>query len=305
MSEQNISSLIVDWGTTNFRAFAISADGKVIDQVEHHLGLLQVKNGLFAEALQSVLEPWMPSYKSLPVFMAGMVGSLKGWVNVAYAETEAGVADLLNKAHKFSLPWGPAAYIVPGVCHRLNDNVYDVMRGEEIQLFGLAEKENKVDFHAMLPGTHNKHVQVSKGKITAFRSFLTGEMFSVVSEHMLIGRGLDKKELGKHTDAFIKGVEDGANTSQLSATLFQCWTHRLFKNLNEQEILDYLSGMLIGNELRALEAKHYYLVGGSSLCERYRQACAHLSVDTTIVNGNDCFIAGMNRLSREIKDGII
>lgn len=301
MSNTNISSLVVDWGTTNFRAFAIAANGQVIDQVEHHLGLLQVKDGKFADALQSVLAPWLPGYASLPVVMAGMVGSLKGWVNVAYAETSAGADDLLHKAHRFTLPWGPSACIVPGVSHQLEDGVFDVMRGEEVQLIGLAELESKTDFYAMLPGTHNKHVQFSGGKISAFRSFLTGELFSVLSEHMLIGRGLDKQQLGKHDQAFIQGVDDGVATSQLSATLFQCWTHRLFKNLNEQEILDYLSGMLIGNELKALQSKHYYLVGGSGLCKRYQQACMHLAIDTTIVSGNDCFITGMNSLSNKIK----
>lgn len=301
MNEKNIRSLIVDWGTTNFRAFAMDDQGRIIDEQAHPLGLLQVKDGAFAASLQAVLGRWLSHYQDLPVYMAGMVGSMKGWVNVEYAKTQAGAAELAGGAYRFVLPWGSEAFIIPGVCHQRAPGVQDVMRGEEVQLLGLSQLQNEHDFHAMLPGTHNKHVHFSEGKISAFSSYLTGELFSVVSEHMLIGKGLDKSQLGAHDEAFLKGVDEGSETEQLTSTLFQAWTHRLFKHLREEEVLDYLSGLLIGNELKALKADHYYLVGGSALCKRYQQACMHINIHTQIVSGNACFISGMNRLIKELK----
>ena len=185
------------------------------------------------------------------------------------------------------------------MCHQVRDAVFDVMRGEEVQLIGLAQLQKQTHFKAMLPGTHNKHVSFQDGKVQAFSSYLTGELFSVISEHMLIGKGLDKSQLGHHHAAFLKGVDDGRSTEQLTSTLFQAWTHRLFKHLRDEEILDYLSGLLIGNELKALDCDLYYLVGGAKLCQRYEQACQHIGVRTTTVSGNACFIAGMNSLIRQ------
>lgn len=229
--------------------------------------------------------------------MAGMVGSMKGWVNVPYATAPVAAAELLEKAHSFELPWGAQATILPGVSFEPDAGVFDVMRGEEVQLFGLSAITGQSEFSAMLPGTHNKHVSFAGDKIEGFKSFLTGELYSVISDHMLIGKGLDSSQLGEHDAVFSEGVIDGVATDQLTSTLFRAWTHRLFKRFNESEVPDYLSGLLIGNELKNLSSSHYYLVGGSGLCKRYEIALSTLGVASDRVSGNDCFLAGMRALA--------
>lgn len=299
----SINKIIVDWGTTNFRAFAVDDTGAILCEREKNMGLLQVEDGQFSQSLEALLIAWFSDlgdtyrYKALPVFMAGMVGSLKGWVNVPYAKTQAGLGEISAGAHRFTLPWGAEACIYPGVSHSVEAGVNEVMRGEEVQLIGLSALNQKDHFHAMLPGTHNKHAVFGDGKISAFSSFLTGEMFSVMSKHMLLGKGLDAAQLGQHEEAFLRGVKDGVETTQLGNTLFRSWTHRLFNQLDESEVLDYLSGMLIGNELQDLSASHYYLIGGSGLTERYHLALKSLDVNASVVSGNDCFVAGMAALA--------
>ncbi|WP_096084619.1 2-dehydro-3-deoxygalactonokinase [Agaribacterium haliotis] len=303
MQDAAVNSLIVDWGTTNFRAFQLDSDANVLGVIERPLGLLQVEQGAFAHALENVLSDFLPDYQSIPVFMAGMVGSAKGWVNVAYVPTAASLADLARGACEFILPWGAKATIVPGVSCEVQSAVFDVMRGEEIQIFGLANLVGKSEFNAMFPGTHNKHVHVVDNKIQSFASYLSGEMFAVVSENMLLGKDLHLDELGKHNGAFLRGVDDGFASSALSNTLFRTWTQRLFNHLDELNAADYLSGVLIGNELKQAVAAHYYLVGGASLCNRYELACSHLGIHSTTISGNDCFLAGMAQLIQEKQNG--
>ncbi|MGF1733762.1 2-dehydro-3-deoxygalactonokinase [Photobacterium satsumensis] len=286
--------LVIDWGTTNFRAFAMGKQGDVLDKVELSLGLLQVKEGEFAIELENVLSDWLDEYKHLPIFMAGMVGSQQGWANVDYAPTSVSARQLADKAYRFELPWGATATIVPGVSHQTENGLYDVMRGEEVQLFGLAKLTGMADLVAVMPGTHSKHAVFSKGELVEFSSYMTGELFSVISKHTILGRGLPEAEPLTDDLVFLKGVSEGQG-EQLTNTLFMARTHRLFDNITDAEVLDYLSGVLIGNELKALDVKQaqVYLVGGSKLCERYQLACQELGIESTYINGDECFIAGM------------
>ncbi|PSU33910.1 2-dehydro-3-deoxygalactonokinase [Photobacterium lutimaris] len=291
--------LVIDWGTTNFRAFAMGEQGDVLDKVELSLGLLQVKEGAFAIELENVLSGWLAEYKHLPIYMAGMVGSQQGWANVEYVPTSVGIEQLAHNAYRFELPWGATATIVPGVSHQSAEGLFDVMRGEEVQLFGLAKLTGMADLVAIMPGTHSKHAAFNKGQLVEFSSYMTGELFSVISTHTILGRGLP--ETGALTDnlAFLKGVREGQG-EQLTNTLFMARTHRLFNNITDAEVLDYLSGVLIGNELKALEAKQVqvYLVGGGKLCERYQLACQELGLESTYINGDECFIAGMAAIQK-------
>ena len=296
MNTTECSYLIVDWGTTNFRAFAMSKNDELLATKELGMGLLQVKDQKFSESLQEVLEGWLPSYQQLPIYMAGMVGSLKGWVNVEYAKAPAGVLDLTAKAHKFTLPWGAKATIIPGVCYPYEEDKFDVMRGEEVQIIGLSQLIGKQDFCSILPGTHSKHIQFADGKLSSFSSYLTGEMFDVLTKHSLLGKGLS--ESSNDEEAFIKGVKDGQQ-GEFTNRIFLAWTNRLFGQLEDVQIPDYLSGLLIGFELRNLTEKHVYLVGGSSLSKRYQTATNSLGINSTLCSGNECFLAGMKLLIKE------
>ncbi|MCF2947953.1 2-dehydro-3-deoxygalactonokinase [Paraglaciecola aquimarina] len=299
MSKVPVSYLVVDWGSTNFRAFAMDRADQLLDSKEAPIGLLQIKDGNFAQTLQDLLAAWLTEYQHLPIFMAGMIGSLKGWVNVDYAATPTSTSALVKKAHSFALPWGPKATILPGVCHNYEADNYDVMRGEEVQIFGLAKLVKTNKFNAILPGTHSKHATYVDGQITAFASFLTGEFYSVLSNHSLLGKALPENP-PQDDQAFLKGVLDG-QTGQLTNRIFLAWTNRLFKNLTEAQIPDYLSGLLIGHELKALTSKQVYLVGGSSLCARYALACKELQIQSETVSGNQCFLAGIIDLVSELK----
>ncbi|MBU2878970.1 2-dehydro-3-deoxygalactonokinase [Aliiglaciecola sp. 3_MG-2023] len=298
---QKIDCLIIDWGTTNFRAFAMSANYQLVETKELNLGLLQVEQGKFAETLKLMLSQWLPEYQSLPIYMAGMVGSAKGWVNVDYAHTAAGSNEIATKAHCFHLPWGPEAVIFPGVCHQYEKEKFDVMRGEEVQLLGLAKLLKKGSFTSVLPGTHSKHAVVEQGKLSHFSSYLTGEFYALLLKHSLLGKGLSQSPAFDER-AFYEGVAD-AKDATLVNRVFLAWTHRLFGHLSDQQVPDYLSGLLIAHELEALSTKQpIYLIGGGNLCDRYQLVCNKLNINNEVISGNECFLAGMINLIELIKN---
>tara|TARA_R110000764_G_scaffold53725_2_gene117017 strand:- start:3792 stop:4679 length:888 start_codon:yes stop_codon:yes gene_type:complete len=285
--------LIVDWGTTNFRAFAIDENGEVLSKLEKPMGLLQVNNGDFSGALESVLKNWLENYQELPVYMAGMVGSAQGWVPVPYEKTPVKLVDIANKSTRFTLSWGAEAVIVPGIYDQSNCNNYDVMRGEEVQLLGLQNIILKDEFIAVLPGTHSKHVMVKEKKVETFKTYMTGEFFSILSKYSIIGMGLPAQE--NSSSSFLKGVLSD-RSGELLNTVFSARTLRIFEKIKETEVLDYLSGLLIGHELSHFKNETVYIVGNTFLSEKYRLACDSLGLKYELVNGDLAFLEGMKQV---------
>ncbi len=299
LSKKDINFLIVDWGTTNFRAFAINNENNVQAQIELPMGLKQVTNGEFAKGLEQALEPWIPDYQELPIYMAGMVGSTNGWINVPYVSTPASVKKLSDKTYRFTLPWGATAYIVPGISHKTENDEFDVMRGEEVQIFGLINKVDNNSFSAVLPGTHSKHVIVQDNELMLFDSYMTGELFSVIREHTIIGRDIPQQH--QSHSAFVKGVLSGRNGGATSQ-IFKARTGKIFTQIKDSEVDDFLSGILIGSELKELDSESVYLVGNENLCSRYQLACDTTHKASKFYSGDECFIDGMLLIKQELEN---
>ena len=288
--------IIVDWGTTNFRAFVMNTNNQCIDTIEKKTGLLHVENRNFERVLRNNLRSWFDTYPNLPVFMAGMIGSQHGWYEVDYIHTPLKINTIGDACLNLTTSWGSNICIVPGISHHSNQDKFDVMRGEEVQILGLKKITSQQEFFAILPGTHSKHVSISNGKLTSFSTYMTGEFFALLSEHSILGKNLSQQI--NSTSAFTKGVIDSCD-SNLMHSVFMARTHRLFEQLKESEIHDYISGVLIGNEIRDIN-KTCHVISSEKLGKRYSLACDTLNKPSTIVNGNDCFIAGMIAIKEHI-----
>ncbi|WP_158589087.1 2-dehydro-3-deoxygalactonokinase [Alginatibacterium sediminis] len=288
--------IIVDWGTTNFRAFIMSADNTCIERIERKTGLLQVKDRAFEDVLRNNLAQWFDASPNLPVFMAGMIGSKQGWHEADYISTPLSLTSLSDACLRFNTTWGSEVLIVPGVCHSVNESKFDVMRGEEVQLLGLLQLGFDKNCFAILPGTHSKHAQISDGKLHSFSTFMTGEFFALLSEHSILGKNLSEQILSP--DVFAKGVIDGQE-GNLMHTAFMARTHRLFGQIEESEIHDYISGLLIGKEVADIDDTTY-IISNAQLGKRYAIACGILNKVATTISGDDCFIAGMSALREQV-----
>ena len=163
------------------------------------LGVLQVQDGCFPEALAKLLGDWHDV--AAPRLACGMVGSRQGWREAPYVDCPAPLADLAAGIVHVE---GDALAIVPGVRTRDGNGIPDVMRGEETQLAGASrEREDRV--LAVLPGTHCKWALVERGRLIDFATFMTGEMYNVLLTHSILGR-LAQPGGGRPGPAFARGV---------------------------------------------------------------------------------------------------
>jgi 2-dehydro-3-deoxygalactonokinase len=288
----------IDWGTTHARAYRIGADGTVLAQREAPLGIQRLAGKVFAEALDELLGEWRRD--PLPRLACGMVGSRNGWIEAPYVDTPATLAAL---AASLVHTAGRELAIVPGCMTRDARGVPDVMRGEETQVLG-ARADGDTDALYVLPGTHSKWATVERGEITAFATFMTGEMHAVLLAHSILARLADS---GGELQAaeFARGVAHGLGDGALLHDVFAARTLALTGELARDGVADFLSGLLIGREVRdglvfarraGRAAEAVRLVGAQPLCDRYATACAHAGVASTHVD--DAAPRGLWRIAR-------
>jgi 2-dehydro-3-deoxygalactonokinase len=289
--------IALDWGTTSLRAYKLAAGGVVLEQRALSSGIMQLPktprfiNGRecadgFELAFDEACGDWLDAQPDLPVIACGMVGSAQGWREAAYCETPANVANLGKSLQTVISLRGTVVHIVPGVIQR--SRLPNVMRGEETQVLGVLQNlpiEAGADLLIGLPGSHSKWVDVVDGCITHFDTFMTGEVFAVLSEHSILGRTL-KQGATFDALAFDRGVQIAQSADGelgVLSTLFSARTLGLTGELSPTAQADYLSGLMIGHELAALASAQrrrrnksnlpsIILIGNAQLCARYSRA---------------------------------
>jgi len=272
--------IAIDWGSTSARAYCLDAGGGVIATRAAPLGVMHVRDGGFPEALATLLGDWQNV--AAPRLACGMIGSRQGWREAPYVECPAPFATLA--AGIVRMP-GDALAIVPGVRTRDANGIPDVMRGEETQLAGAVdEQEDRV--LAVLPGTHCKWALVEHRRIVDFATYMTGEMYNVLLQHSILGR-LAQPADPKPGSAFARGVSRGLGAGGLSHDLFGARTLALAGELATNDVPDWLSGLLIGREVRharvwaqrkGCDGARVRLVGADALVARYASALTEAGI---------------------------
>jgi 2-dehydro-3-deoxygalactonokinase len=233
--------IAVDWGTTNRRAWRIGAGGGVEAEFADECGILGVQAGGFPEAVAAL----RAHLGDLPQLMAGMIGSNRGWIEAPYVPCPADAADLA-----MALQWAEPGRvaIVPGVRFDA-DGQADVMRGEEVQVLGaLAAGEIGPDCIVCHPGTHTKWVRLSGGRIVAFRTVMTGELFNLLKAHSILADLVSGT--AARGSAFTAGVRHGLDHDDLNAELFAIRARVLLGKSEREDAAGYASGLLIGTDVR-------------------------------------------------------
>ena len=276
--------IAVDWGTSRFRAYHMDGS-RILDRVETDQGILAVQ-GRFAGALRDAVGPWLTVDNR--ILLSGMVGSRQGWVEAPYVPCPAGAAELAGALTPVPFD-GATVLLLPGLSDTGADGVPEVMRGEEAQVMG--ELDHIGAGVACLPGSHSKWVRLSAGRIAGFTTHLTGEAFTALRQHTILGRLMVD---GPHDAlAFQGGVTRSGEAGGLLHHLFGVRALGLMGTLQDTGAASYLSGLLIGHEVRAAApAGPVHLIGATELCARYAEAIA-LCGGSTALGDRDAAAHGL------------
>ena len=261
--------IAIDWGTSSLRGARLDEAGRVLEEKSAPLGILNVPHGDFAGVFASLFSDWMTPAGSV-CLISGMAGSRQGWVEAPYVACPAGPDEL--RRHLHWIEPGRIA-LVPGLSDEQGD-VPDVMRGEEVQIFGAMRLAGLTEGLFVLPGTHSKWATVRGGRITGFRTFMTGEFYGLLSQHSILARTLEA-DAPLDEAAFLRGVGRAGNGEGLLHNAFGARALALFGRLSPVESASYVSGLLIGEELLRQElpaGPAVVAIGAAALTARYALA---------------------------------
>jgi 2-dehydro-3-deoxygalactonokinase len=289
--------IAIDWGTSSLRGARLGASGQVLESREFPRGILTVPPGQFEAVFHELFGDWMQAPDAL-CLVSGMAGSRQGWQEAPYCPCPAGFAELGQ--HLLWLQPGRIA-LVPGLSCWGKDalNTPDVMRGEEVQIFGALHMAGRTSARLVLPGTHSKWVQVQNGRVTRFQTFMTGEVFALMSQHSILGKTMALQ--GAFDEAvFLQGITQSQLPGSVLHHLFAVRTLGLFERLSAAQLPSYLSGLLIGEELRtqalSADANPVMVIGNEALTLRYTLALQHLKIDC-LSQGSEATWAGLYALA--------
>lgn len=288
--------LAIDWGTSSLRGARIAADGQVLEQRSFARGILSVPAGGFEAQLDESFGDWRrPGLRCL---VSGMAGSRQGWIEAPYCPCPAGFAELADH-----LAWPDARIpvaIVPGLSVD-PQGLPDVMRGEEVQIFGAMRLSGQDAGMFVLPGTHSKWAQVAAGRVTGFRSFMTGEVYALLGQHSILARTLNAQAPFDEA-AFVHGVARARDAGGLLHHAFGARALTLFGQLDADRLPSYLSGLVIGAELQGAAPKAgepVVLIGSDLLTARYALALEVHGVASQRL-GAEATWAGLHALSHSL-----
>ena len=322
----------LDWGTSSLRGARLNAHGVVLEERAFARGILSVEAGGFGAVFDACFGDWMAQMKASGTeplcLISGMAGSQQGWIEAPYCACPAGLAEVAAQLQWVDAQRGIA--IVPGLrCETAG--VPDVMRGEETQVFGALQLlvsrgalgalgalsapgssvgQDTSDTHLfVLPGTHSKWVTVQSGRIEHFTTLMTGEVYALLRRHSILARTLPAEDGDLHDAAcgaaFDAGVAlalSGGRGGSLLHHAFSVRSLALFGKLPAAQAPSYLSGLVIGEELRSRQlvgAEQVVLVGDPALTERYRRALTQCGVQAQSL-GAQATWRGLHDLARHV-----
>lgn len=299
---EKVSLIVVDWGSTSFRIAALSISGNVISRKESSHGVKNLRHGDFASLLSNQLGRLKDLH--VPIVLCGMIGSKGAWFETPYVQAPCELEEICKKVRHEKVD-GLNLYFVPGVKYSnlLHD---DVMRGEETQIIGGDFTKDSI---VVLPGTHSKWTQIGEGgKIERFQTFMTGDLFSAVSQNTVLKLCATDTDIQNKYNCFMSGVKLGFDSDSLTSVLFSVRTKFVFDDQKVFDSFEYLSGLLIGNEIRAGVSRFRHhdaqgaikIVAEPMLGKRYISALHFLDIEGDYLELDAAF-NGCFRVAKELK----
>lgn len=253
--------LSLDWGTSKLRLrlvqsipFAIVAEFASADGIAATHGDWQSRGEnsprevfykcTIARAVRQLEQRATLSLAGLPIVASGMATASIGICEIPYSKAPIAAdpcsfnSNLLASSEELS----HNLWLLSGAA---TDR--DVMRGEESELAGLLDQGGGDGLY-VLPGTHSKHVVIRAGMIRDWKTYITGELFSLLGTHSLLSSCLDQQAATDPSDAFLNGVRSGRDACLLHE-VFAIRAASLIHAVPKRQHTEYLSGLLIGHEL--------------------------------------------------------
>jgi len=307
-----------DWGTSTFRIRLVDATNQtVLAEVMNNQGIAETHalwkqekldegkrfyfyQSFIRDQLTRLQEQLNVSLLNLPLIISGMASSNLGMIDLPYKELPFATdgSDLDLKEISATDYFQHDVVVISGA-----RTTNDVMRGEETQLIGSYFNSDSEHIY-IFPGTHSKHITVKHQRVTDFKTYMTGEFFHLLSNRSILSQSV-RESNHLLEGANLKNFEDGVNKSiqdNLLHNAFLVRTNHLLNYLSKEENYFYLSGLLIGAELKEVAYGKVPLtvVGNESIQKYYVIALHQLGVSNVVtVDADIALVKGHCKIYRQ------
>ena len=285
--------IAIDWGSSNLRVWALNNNNAIIDSISSNDGMLGLASSEFEPLLSEKISKWGVGDVNIPILCCGMVGAKQGWVEAPYASIPY---NLMQEVDSVKVSCSDDRLNVRILGGLRQDNPADVMRGEETQIRGFLSIFSNFDGIICLPGTHTKWVHVSAGEVISFRTFMSGELFDLLSKYSVLKHSVESD--GWNDKEFKSAVyESISNPQQIFSDFFKLRADHLLKQVEQSELRSKLSGYIIGAELAG--AKPYWLgqniviLANDDLSKMYKAALEGQGVFAQEMDATKCTLDGL------------
>lgn len=297
----SVAWVAADWGTSHLRLWPMGADGVPLCRIDSDKGMSSLTAADYEQTLLTLLEPYMVSNAALDVVCCGMAGSRQGWAEAPYAAAPCTPPSFDTATRVQTQDARLRVHILSGVKQA---EPADVMRGEETQIAGVLAAQPDLDGVICLPGTHTKWVSVKDGEITGFATFLSGELFQLVSQHSVLRHTLAPQ--GWDDDAFKDGCLEGTATpNRLANALFGLRASALLNDLDPVAARSRASGFLLGMEIEALrrewQGRAVVIVGENEIARAYATALELQGATAEVTDAEKVTLAGLSAAYAQMK----
>ncbi|EBA08404.1 2-dehydro-3-deoxygalactonokinase [Sagittula stellata] len=279
--------IAADWGTSHLRLWIMRGDTP-LRRIDDPRGMSKLTPDGYEAVLLELLGDELTG--PTDVVICGMAGARQGWKEAPYAAVPCAIP-----SEGIPVPTSDPRLrvrILPGLSQ---SSPPDVMRGEETQIGGFLAAEPGFDGVLCLPGTHTKWVHVSAAEVVSFRTFMSGELFDLLSTQSVLRFSVSD---GWEQGTFLEAVNDAmGRPATVAADLFAIRAGSLLSGDAPGAARARLSGLLIGLELAG--ARPYWLgqevviLGESALAEIYRTALAAQSAMVRTVSVEGVTLTGL------------
>ncbi len=309
-----------DWGTSSFRLWLVNAEsGSVLAEIKTGNGIaltfeawkqsggmdndrISFYQAYLFEHVQKIAANYKSDSTDSPIVLSGMASSSIGMLELPYTELpfRCDGAGLIVHTIEKGKHQPYKMIFIAGVKSEM-----DAMRGEETILVGcdIATIESEEIF--IFPGTHSKHVTVKNGLVERVTTYMTGELFDLLSNKSILSASVKRDESGFNAanQYFSDGVIEGSSANILNS-IFHVRINQLFKKATAEANYHYLSGLLIGQELKDIVANTpaaITLVCNGRLKEIYAVGLEILGLKTEVQfkNADEAFINGQRKIIRQ------
>ncbi len=288
----------IDAGTSNLR-IRIVENRKIIFERKENYGV-KIGKEKFESELYKLLKECIKENKMIKediecIIASGMITSALGLKEIEHLHVPVSLEKFSKNIVKVKF-FEFEIYLITGI--KVEKKYFkeehlksiDVIRGEEVEVFGILE-EIKIDEPALviLPGSHNKFIEVNNGNIMDLLTTMSGEIYDVMTKYTILKTSVDEKFADKIEKKYLTLGNKIGKKYGINQGSFMLRGLDLSEKLTTNEKSNYLLGLVLSEDISSLEKNRYLkkykkiiIAGGNIIAKGLFELLLEMKLDNDI-----------------------